>query len=258
MYSQFYLISLNEKGSFFKPLMFEFPEDEASYENIEDKIMVGDAFLLCAFYENNENSKKFLFPNSNFNLYPSGKSIVNHEDTEKEKNLLIELSGKLDDIHIFLRGGFIVPYQNVFDNYILNSQRLRDEKINLMVNIDNYNNSQGEIFYDIDEIYTIKNNTYYRVYIYYNDKKLIFDTYKPELDKYEYNDHIIGKVEFWRINSIIKINDVKNDKTPIINMKISYIDGKKVKMLLKVFMKKKIIKLFLKFHKGIKLLVYLY
>ena len=32
MYSQLFLISLNEKGSFFKPLMFEFPEDGYSYD----------------------------------------------------------------------------------------------------------------------------------------------------------------------------------------------------------------------------------
>ena len=58
IYSQLFLISLNEKGSFFKPLMFEFPEDETSYEDIESRIMFGEAFLLCTFYDNNENSKK--------------------------------------------------------------------------------------------------------------------------------------------------------------------------------------------------------
>jgi alpha-glucosidase (family GH31 glycosyl hydrolase) len=227
MYSQFFLISLNEKGSFFKPLMFEFPDDGASYENIEDKIMVGEAFLLCAFYKNNLNSKKFLFPNENFNSYPSGKSIVNYDDTENAKSKIIELSGKLEDIHIFLRGGFIVPYQNVFDNYILNSHRLRDEKINLIVNLDHNNNSRGEIFYDNDDIDPIKNNTYNRVEMYFNDKKVVFNTYKNNLNKYEYNDHILGKIEFWRISNIIKINDVKGDKTPIINLNITYNDNKK-------------------------------
>jgi alpha-glucosidase (family GH31 glycosyl hydrolase) len=53
MYSQLFLISLNERGSFFKPIMFEFPEDINSYEDIESKIMIGEAFLLCAFYDVN-------------------------------------------------------------------------------------------------------------------------------------------------------------------------------------------------------------
>ena len=225
MYSQFFLISLNEKGSFFKPLMFEFPDDETSYEDIESKIMFGEAFLLCTFYENNEDSKKFKFPNSNFNLYPSGKTLFNYD--EKENNKIAELSGKLDDIHLFLRGGFIVPYQNVFDNYILNTQRLRDEKINLIVNIDNYNNSKGEIFYDNDGIDTIKNNTYFRVDMYYNDNKLSFTTFKNNLEKYDYNDHILGKIEFWRISDLIKMNNLKEDKTPIISLNVTYNDNKK-------------------------------
>ena len=168
-----------------------------------------------------------MFPNENFNSYPSGKSIVNYDDIENAKSKIIELSGKLEDIHIFLRGGFIVPYQNVFDNYILNSHRLRDEKINLIVNLDHNNNSRGEIFYDNDDIDPIKNNTYNRVEMYFNDKKVVFNTYKNNLNKYEYNDHILGKIEFWRISNIIKINDVKGDKTPIINLNITYNDNKK-------------------------------
>ena len=139
IYSQFFLISLNEKGSFFKPIMFEFPEDEASFEDIEDKIMLGQAFLLCAFYENNENSKFFLLPNENFNYYPTGKKLVDYKDNFNGSK--IELSGKMDKIHLFLRGGFIIPYQNTLDKFILNSEQLRNEKINLIVNIDNFNQS---------------------------------------------------------------------------------------------------------------------
>ena len=77
-YSQLFLISLNEKGSFFKPVMFEFPNDIYSYEDIESKIMIGEAILICAFFDNEENDKDFIFPNSNFNLYPSGQNIVNY------------------------------------------------------------------------------------------------------------------------------------------------------------------------------------
>ena len=85
MYSQFFLISLNDKGSFFKPVMFEFPEEEASYEDIESKIMFGEAFLTVAFYEENENNKKIEFPDEYFNVYPSGKSIIKCEKVKKAK-----------------------------------------------------------------------------------------------------------------------------------------------------------------------------
>ena len=46
-----FLVSLNEKGSFFKPIMFEFPEDKNSYNDIESKVMLGEAFLILVFFD---------------------------------------------------------------------------------------------------------------------------------------------------------------------------------------------------------------
>ena len=224
IYSQFFLISLNERAGFFKPLMIEFPDDEASFEDIESKIMFGESFLLCAFYDNNELSKKFKFPNANFNYYQTGKSLVNYNE-ENNENKIIELSGKTDEIHLFLRGGFIVPYQNTIDKYILNSQKLRNEKINLIVNVDNDNQSKGIIFFDNNDNDVIKNNTYYRVDLFYEDKKLSFTTFKNNLEKYNFNDHILGKIEFWRISQQIEINNEKENKTKIVSLKIEYKDN---------------------------------
>ena len=209
IYSQFFLISLKDKGSFFKPLMFEFPDDDASFEDIESKIMIGEALLLCSFFEDNENSKKFKFPNCGFNEYKTGKSVTEFivDGESNNKNKIIELSGKLDEIHLFVREGYIIPYQNVFDKYILNTQKLKEEKINLIINIDNFNRSKGELFFDNDEVDTIENQKYYRVNMYFYGEKLIFTTSKNNLDKYNYKDHILGKIEFWRVKEIIKSLD---------------------------------------------------
>ena len=219
IYSQFFLISLNEKGSFFKPLMFEFPEEETSYENIESKIMFGEAFLLCAFYERNEGAKKFKLPKNNFNEYPSGKSILNYGD----ENRLLELSGKLDKIYIFVRGGYIVPYQNVFNKFILNSVKLRDEKLNLIINPNENKESKGVLFFDNDEINTIEKNIYYRIDMYFKDNKLVIKCNKNNIDKYNYNDHILGIIEFWRANEIFELKDNSDLlKIDSINMSIFY------------------------------------
>ena len=231
IYSQFFLISLNEKGAFFKPLMFEFPDDESSYENIEDKIMIGEVLLLCAFYENNQNAKKFKFPNAHFNAFPEGKSItsyISNTNTEvKEKNKVIELSGNLDQIHLFVRGGFILPYQNVGEKYIINTKQLRNERINLIINIDNFNQSKGELFYDNDEINTIEENKYYRVEMFYSDKKMNFNTFKNNLESYEYQDHYLNKIELWRANEIFNMNDSQNQKTKMVLLNIRYHDNSK-------------------------------
>jgi alpha-glucosidase (family GH31 glycosyl hydrolase) len=233
IYSQFFLISLNEKGAYFKPLMFEFPDDEASYENIEDKIMLGEAFLLCAFYESNTNSKKFKFPNANFNSFPDGKSITNHISNDnstnsENKNKIVELGGDLNTVHLFVRGGFIVPYQNVGEKYIINTKQLRNEKINLIINIDNFNQSKGELFYDNDEINTIEENKYYRVEMFYSEKKITFNTFKNNLESYEYQDHILGKIELWRANEVFTMNDNQEQKTKMVLLSIIFNDKTKI------------------------------
>ena len=232
IYSQFFLISLNEKGAYFKPLMFEFPEDDTSYENIEDKIMVGEGLLLCAFYDDNQNAKKFKFPNANFNSFPDGKSIVSHvaddnSNNNLEKNKVIELSGNLDVIHLFVRGGFILPYQDTNEKYIINTKQLRNEKINLIINIDDFKQSKGEIFYDNDETNTIEENKYYRVEMFFSEKKLTFNTFKNNLESYEYQDHILGKIELWRANEIFQMNDNNEQKTKMVMLNIKYSDNTK-------------------------------
>ena len=228
IYSQLFLISLNEKGSFFKPLMFEFPEERISYEDIESRIMFGEAFLICAFYDNNEDEKEFDFPKSNFNKYPSGISIMNYDEGNKK----IKLSGKLNKLHIFLRGGFIVPYQNTFNKYILNTIKLREEKLNLIVNIDNFKKSKGVLFFDNDEANTIQNKEYIRIDLNYNEKKLSVNTNMNNMENYYYNDHIIGTIEFLRINEILELNKAKG-KDIIIKLIIVYKEYKNKKKEIK-------------------------
>ena len=206
MYSQLFLISLNEKGSFFKPVMFEFPEDINSYQDIESKIMIGEAILLCAFYNVNEDDKEFILPNSTcFNKYPSGKSIM---DEVKDGNI-IKLSGKFDEVHLFLREGFIVPKQNTFEKYILNTMKLREEKLDLIINIDCKKESHGIIFFDNDDRDTIKDKTYYKVELNFTNDKLVIQTYKNNLIKYDFNDHLLGTIELWNVD---KIFDAKKEE----------------------------------------------
>ena len=198
MYSQLFLISLNEKGSFFKPIMFEFPEDKSSYEDIENKIMFGEAFLICAFNEVNEKDKEFIFPKEGFNRYPTGKLIMNKNDANNK----ITLSGKLDEIHIFLREGFIVPKQNTFEKYILNTMKLREEKLDLIINVNSLKQSHGVIFFDNDDANTISDKKYYKVELNFTDNVMNICTEKNNLAKYNYNDHILGTIELWNANNV--------------------------------------------------------
>jgi alpha-glucosidase (family GH31 glycosyl hydrolase) len=187
--------------------MFEFPEENMSFENIESRVMFGEAFLICAFYDNNEDDKEFEMPKAHFNKYPRGRNIINFQD----ENRKIRLSGKLDTVHTFMRGGFIIPYQNSFDKFILNTKKLREEPLNLIINIDHMKQAKGVIFFDNEEIDTIKNQTYIRVNLFFFDKKLIVNTHKNKLENYNFNDHILNTIEIWRFDEIIKINKEQNE-----------------------------------------------
>ena len=213
-YSQLFLISLNEKGGLFNPVMFEFPEDEYSYYDIENRIMLGDSFLICPFFENNENDKEFIFPNSNWNKYPSGESTLNFNDINRK----IKLSGKKEEIHIFLRGGYIIPMQDTFGKYIMNTFYLRLEKLNLIINPDKNGQSKGTLFYDNDENDTLENNKYIRVELEFKNK--IFSVKINNTDeKYIYKDDILNSIEIWRINEIYEENII-NKGYALLKMKV--------------------------------------
>ena len=222
MYSQLFLISLNEKGSFFKPVMFEFPEEKSSYEDIESKIMFGEALLLCAFHEVNEADKEFTFPKEGFNRYPNGKLIMN----KNEENNKISLSGKLDEVHLFLREGYIIPKQNTFEKYILNTMKLREEKLDLIINVNGSKQSHGVIFFDNDDINTIKEKKYYRIELNLTNNILNICTDKKNLTKYNYNDHILGTIELWNANNVFDEANKEENKDKKYSMEIELINDK--------------------------------
>ena len=212
-YSQLFLVSLNEKGSFFKPVMFEFPNDKNSYNNIEDKIMIGEALLMCAFFNNTEEDKKFIFPNANFNKYPTGENIINYNEGEIN-NKEVKLSGKIDELHIFLRGGFIIPMQDTFNKYVKNTFYLRQKKLNLIINPDHMGYSRGTIIFDNDEIDTIEQNKYIRVELEFKDKSLKVNCISNNT-KYIYRDDILKSIEIWRINEIFKDDNINKENIDI-------------------------------------------
>ena len=230
-YSQLFLVSLNEKGAFFKPVMFEYPLDKNSYDDIESKIMLGEALLLCAFFENHEKNKTFIFPNSNFNMYPSGYAVVNYTNESNYSNKLRKsLSGKLNELHLFMRGGYIIPMQDTFDNYVMNTYYLRQQKINLIINPDHEGYSKGTIFFDNDEIDTIELEKYIRVNLEFKNKILSVNVINKKKMDYIFKDNIINRIEIWRVNEIMEFNSKKDNeivlKYDLISKKEKQIKGK--------------------------------
>ena len=195
IYSYLFSVSLNEKVGFFNPVFFSYPNDPKSYENINEKVMIGDAFILFPVFTDDTSDINCTFPQGKWNYFPSGKILLNEND---ERN--IELSGEFNIIHLYMREGSIIPCQNILDKYIQNSYYLRHENMNLIINPDKNNLAQGTIFFDNDGINTIEKKEYIRIDLNYDDGVLYVNTTKKENFKYNYTDNILNKIELFGPN----------------------------------------------------------
>ena len=194
IYSHIYATSLNEKVGFFNPVFFSFPNDEKSYEKIDEKAMIGDAFILFPVFTDSNNLTDFdvTFPEGKWNYYPSGKVLKNANDTREET-----LSGSLDVIHLYMRGGYIVPYQNV-DSTVTNSYYLKLNKVtNLIINADENRKAKGLLFFDDDEVDAIAYKKYIRVDLNYDSFVLNVESFVGEVNYESYQDKKLGILELW-------------------------------------------------------------
>ena len=193
IYSHLFATSLNEKVGFFNPVFFSFPNDLESYNNMDEKAMVGDAFILFPIFDEKTDNITVKLPPGKWNYYPSGKMLKEYEDNDRN----VTLSGEFDIIHLYMRGGFIVPWQNTFDKYIQNSYYLRQENLNLIINLDENNKANGVLFYDNDGINTIEKKEYMRIDLNYEDDVLNVNTTVKDDFEYQYKDTNIGMLELW-------------------------------------------------------------
>ena len=196
IYSHLFSSSLNEKVGFFNPVFFSFPNDPESYNNINEKVMIGDSFILFPVFSDNTSDINCTFPPGKWNYFPDGKILLNEEDERT-----IELSGEFNIIHLYMKEGTIVPWQSTLDRYVANSYYLRFEKLNLIINPDRDNKAQGVIFFDNDGINTIENKDYLRIDLNYDNGTLNVNIFKKEEFSYDYKDNYINKIELFGTNN---------------------------------------------------------
>ncbi len=204
-YTQMFKISLGESGSFFKPLFFNFPNDKNTYDNIDSNAMIGDAFYLIPNFNIEDNIKDIeaYFPNANWNYFPSFVNFINF-DKKKDSGSKINLKGYYDIIHLFMRGGFIIPYQDTFSVSIKNSRDLRNQPTQIIINPDESYSAEGEVIFDDDDYSTFTTKNYLKVKMsfYYNVINFYVENYFR--DDYLYHDNTISVIKFLRMDYLIK------------------------------------------------------
>ena len=194
IYSQMMLISIGEKGSYFKPAFFEFINDDVLYQSyyMNRYIMAGS----CLYYIPNlqKNQWKFngYFPNWNFNKFPSGEKVFTY-DSLRKKGYYLKLEGSYEILHIFIKGGSIIPYQNVIYPYnVKTTNDLRTRNIDLIINPDHFNKASGDVFYDNDQFEILENQDYTHVKIFFSGNSINFNN--VNLAKTIYNENYIDNI----------------------------------------------------------------
>ena len=202
-YSQLMLISIGQRGSFFKPSFFVFPNDNNLYSNetMDTNIMVGDALMLIPNTNNDTVSYSGYFPNANWNMFPNGDINIDYNPLTPNKGVTKTLDGEYDVINVFLKGGSIIPFQEV-TNSTSTTDDLRNIPIDLIINPDENMTAIGDIFYDNDEKDVIERSRYKQVKINYSFSNLFF-TIENQGDEYSKEDSLINKIVFYRAKDIL-------------------------------------------------------
>ena len=232
LYSQLYEVSLGIRGSVFKPLFFEYQNDINVYKEdiIDWEIMFGKSFLLIPVLSESEEDVKAYFPNDDWNDIKSGKAIVQYDSKYKDKGKEIYLSGKYESIHLYLRGGQIVPYQSITQK-VRSTFELLKEPIDIIINPNYLGYAYGDIYFDNE---SLDISQYLKIAITFNKKSITFEHFDNILSD---NTNInINKIKIFNIayfpfvnfailqakNSIKCIRLLKKDSVYELNLHSSY------------------------------------
>ena len=158
--------------------------------------MIGDAFVVYPIFSDETDNIEVYLPKDDWNVFPSGENIKNKSDESE----VISLSGEFNRINIFMRGGYIFPYQDTFNKYIANTHYLNKEKTELFIIPDSEAHlASGDIIFDNDEYNTLETNNYYYIKMDFIYDTLFFINNQLMNDVYSNKDIYLSKLKFFRI-----------------------------------------------------------
>ena len=192
-YTQLFKVSLGIKGSFFKPVFFEYYSDSETYKKMDESIMIGDAIILYPNFSDETFNISVYLPKDDWFSFPNGEIVRN----KSEKGGQISLSGEFGNINIFMRGGHILPYQETFKSFVANSHKLHNISTELIIIPDsNSHFAEGDLIFDDDSYNTLEENNYYYINIKFNTYTLFFENVENMQIPYDNKDIYVSKLRF--------------------------------------------------------------
>ena len=220
-YTNLFQISLGEKGSFFKPLYFEYFSDINTTLDMAESFMIGNAFLIYPIYKNETDDIEVYMPKDDWSIFPTGEIYKTKKDWTGGK---IKLSGDFGKVHIFMRGGKIFPYQNTFNKYIPNSKALIKEKTQLYIIPDSETHiAVGDIIFDDDEYDTLISKNYYYIHIEFYTNMMTFSLNNEMTSTYENKDIYASKFKFFRMKYLIEKEKYNIARVELRNGKVAHV-----------------------------------
>jgi alpha-glucosidase (family GH31 glycosyl hydrolase) len=227
-YSNLFLVSLGEKGSFFKPVFFNYYDDLNTYENIDTTIMIGDSLILFPVLKNETDDFNAYFPNDDWN-YMNGTKFLS-KNLSKNEGTNVSLSGAYDIIHLYIKGGSIIPFQDMNKKYAKNSYYLRKNPLEIIINPESkFHTANGTFIFDNDELYDLNVEDYNRFDLSFDKNILTVKHNKKMVSNYQYYDDIISFVKIYNIEYLLDeyydILSVYSNQGNTYNLIIDYLDN---------------------------------
>jgi len=173
-----------------RPLFFEFPKDRRTY-TIDTQFLWGSALMILPVLEEDVTTIYPYFPSGIWYLLPSTRTI-------RSLGSHFRVDSPLDTITLALRGGFIIPMQEV--NQTTTASRL--QMFGLYVALNETGEASGEVFWDDgDTLGTIKHEQYNLLH--FQAKQ---NTLSSQVEKFAYhgeNSMTLGKVSVYGIETNI-------------------------------------------------------
>lgn len=217
-YTELFKISLGKSGAFFKPVFFEFYNDEKAYEKIDESAMLGNSLILYPVFSNETDDINVYLPNDDWNIYPTGEIFKNKSEGISGED--ITLSGEYNHINIFMRGGRIIPYQETFEKYVPNTAALNEEPTELIINPDSISHgASGEVIFDDDSTDTLTTKNYYHIRLDFIHHTLYFQNNQSMNSSYLYKNIYLSKLTFFRMKYL-------NENANYNFIRIKYINGR--------------------------------
>ena len=220
-YTEMFKISLGIKAAFFKPVFFEYFSDEEAYKHVDESFMLGEALLVYPIFSDEADDISVYIPKGDWYNYPTGEQIRNkNEDGGK-----INLSGEFSNINIFMKGGYIIPYQDSLSKFIPNTHNLHEEKTELIIIPDTENHfAKGDLIFDDDSYDTLEKKNFYCINIKFEVNKLSFNLNEKMESTYNNTDIFISKLKF------VNMKYIMEEKYDILIITLR--NGKKTKLAL--------------------------